>query len=61
MNPVSAVLLILVTYYAYEWGAEHKKRPHIVWFVIVMAISVITTVPAYYIGKRKLGKSYNAR
>lgn len=55
MNAIGGLLTILVTYYAYQWGSGHKKQPNGVVVFIVMALSFITTVPAYYIGRHHRG------
>lgn len=56
MPAISALLAILLGYYAYQWGSGNKKQPHPVVFFLVMAASLIVTIPAYYIGRHKAAK-----
>ncbi len=59
MQAFGSLITILVGYYAYQWGSGHKKQPHPVIFFPVMALALIVTIPAYYIGKNhKAGKSW---
>lgn len=55
MNAIGAVLGIYVTYLAYQWGVGHKKMPNGFIVFCAMALSAITTIPAYYIGKHNRG------
>lgn len=51
MQAIGALITIIVTFYAYQWGVGHKKQPNGAVVFVVMALSVITTVPAYFIGR----------
>lgn len=51
MNAIGALLAIYCTYLAYQWGAGHRKQPSGIVIFLVMALCVLTTIPAYYIGK----------
>lgn len=56
MNALSGLLCIYMTYLAYQWGVGHKKRPNAFIVFCVIALSFITTVPAYYIGRHNKKK-----
>lgn len=56
MNGIAAVIVIICAYYAYQWGSGQKKEPNGIVMFLVMISSLIVTLPAYYLGKRKLNK-----